>query len=66
MAELKRFASHDKNVIERRDCLFDPYAEQRSSYLRRKDVEGPSVSFRPVNMENFKISEIRFNKDRNL
>ena len=65
MSGLKRFASCDKNVIERRDCLFDPYTERRSSYLRRKDVEGPRVDFKPVDKENFKISEIRFGKDEN-
>lgn len=61
MSGLKRFASYDKNVIEKRDCLFDPYAEKRSSYLRRKDLEGPSCNFKPVDIKKFKISEIKFN-----
>lgn len=63
MAMLKRFSALGyQNIVERRDCLFEPYAERRSSYLRKKDLLGPCCEFSkelPKDKEMLKISKIK-------
>lgn len=46
MTKLKRFSAQGyTNVIERRDCLFNPYQKPRSSYLCRNDLLAPRSDF---------------------
>ena len=63
MPVLKRFSALGyQNVVERRDCLFAPYAEKRSSYLRKKDLLEPHCEFSkdlPKEKEKLKISKIK-------
>ena len=63
MTVLKRFSALGyQNIVERRDCLFAPYAERRSSYLRKKDLLEPHCEFSkelPKEKKTLKISKIK-------
>lgn len=59
MAIFKRFSSNGySGVIEKRDCLFDPYAEKRSSFLRREDLIAPRFKFSDRKLTDEEISEL--------
>ncbi len=69
MGVFKRFsglgksAVGDEKIIEKRDCLYAPYAEKRSSYLRKKDALRPCYDFPeklPDDKSTLKISKINF------
>lgn len=45
MDRLKFSGIGRKGIIEERDCLFNPWKEERSSYLRKRDVFEPSFTF---------------------
>lgn len=54
-------AAGEADVIEKRDCLYAPYAEQGSSYLRKKDLSEPYYEFKelPEDKTTLKISKIK-------
>lgn len=69
MGVFKRFSGLGKSavgetdIIENRDCLYAPYAEKRSSYLRKKDLLRPCHDFPeelPDDKSTLKISKIKF------
>ena len=45
MDRLKFSGIGRKGIIEERDCLFNPWKVERSSYLRKRDVFEPSFIF---------------------
>lgn len=59
MDRLKFSGIGRKGIIEERDCLFNPYKEVRSSYLRKEDVMYPSFEFdKPVYLQGYSDEEL--------
>lgn len=71
MIVFKRFSGLGKSadgsvLIEKRDCLYAPYARKGSSYLSKKDALGPCYDFReklPEDKSQLRISEINLNDE---
>ena len=59
MDRLKFSGIGRKGIIEERDCLFNPYKERRSSFLRKEDVMEPSFEFdKPVYLQEYTDEEL--------
>ncbi|MBO5509944.1 MAG: hypothetical protein J5962_05740 [Lachnospiraceae bacterium] len=58
MVEFKKFSAGEVGrEFNGSACLFDPYEEKRSSFFRKKDMQGSKCKFDKKGYENVVILE---------